>query len=97
MTVGKDRHDPAQAHRGALTFILPNCHSRSLISYDVHARPALPDTSEGVSMKILKVLADALAGVVGLFFHEPKWVGTLAYEQETARRNAQLDQVAQLV
>ena len=48
-------------------------------------------------MKILKVLADALAGVVGLFFHEPQWVGTLAYEQETARRNAQLDQVAQLV
>ncbi|GEM_PF-3160774 len=48
-------------------------------------------------MKILNVVMDALAGTIGLFLQEPKWVGTPAYEQRTARRNAQLDQVAQRV
>jgi hypothetical protein len=48
-------------------------------------------------MKFLKALTDAVTGTIGLFFQESKWVGTPAYQQQTARRNAQLDQVAQRV
>lgn len=48
-------------------------------------------------MKIIKAFTEALANTIGQFFQENKWVGTPAYTQQTARRNALLDQAAQRV
>lgn len=48
-------------------------------------------------MKVLTALVASATDMVSMLFQEPKWWTTDAYQRRTARRNAQLDQVARRV